>query len=191
MDNPHPTDPRPVFTLHHGGNSATFQKAPMEVAREALIAAAELEEEDGPLRDAIRRFASLLPDRRPVRESPDVLERRERMRRQMAETRELENNWRRIPAERRESMLLQVLGNERLLIREMTSRLNVELLGVEGKGPHGKHRALYESNVRSLVMRMLRSGQLDRTAETFRNKTRYRFFRSSRLDKAFRAEEAD
>jgi hypothetical protein len=100
---------------------------------------------------------------------------REKARQWNLERREIEDVWRRIPTERRESMLLQLLAAERLTISELTSRLNVQLLGVEGKGPHGKHAAVYHSNVRALVMRMQRAGRLERTPETFRNKIRYRY----------------
>ncbi len=84
-----------------------------------------------------------------------------------------EDVWKRTPTERREGMLLEALGSERLLIRELMLRVNTELLG----GVERKHRAVYESNIRSLVMRMVRDGQLERTPETFLNKTRYRYFR--------------
>lgn len=171
MSNSHPT-----FTLHHGANQATFEEHPIETARKALLAAADLENEDWAA--IMRRFASVLPNRGAVRRpTPDPFARRERVRPawQDDEWREIEDVWKRTPTERRESLLLQVLGSERLLIRELMLRVNTELLGAEGKGPYGKHRAVYESNIRSLVMRMLRDGQLERTPETLRNKTRYRY----------------
>jgi hypothetical protein len=85
--------------------------------------------------------------------------------------------------ERRESLLFQVLGDERLILRELTSRLNAEL----GTPDHEPYSALvaepvYQGNVRSLVMRMFHAGQLERVAESFKNKTRYRYFRKRGLD---------
>ena len=56
-----------------------------------------------------------------------------------------EDVWKRTPTERREGMLLEALGSERLLIRELMLRVNTELLG----GVERKHRAVYESNIRS------------------------------------------
>ncbi|MGI8630796.1 MAG: hypothetical protein ACR2LV_11625 [Solirubrobacteraceae bacterium] len=82
--------------------------------------------------------------------------------------------WKRTPAERRESLLLHVLGDERLIIRQLTSRLNAEL----GSGD----AVVYESHVRGLVMRMLAAGQLERVEESFRNKPRYRYFRKRTLE---------
>jgi hypothetical protein len=89
---------------------------------------------------------------------------------------ELESVWREMPMERRESFLFQALRDERLTLREITARLNVVLDAPEGEF------IVYQSNVRSLVMRMLRAGQLERVAETFKNKTRFRYFRKRGLD---------
>ena len=69
MDSSHPT-----FTLHHGERSATFQEHPVEVARRALLAAADLENEAGPWAGLMRRVASSLPDRERLRRAtPDGL----------------------------------------------------------------------------------------------------------------------
>ncbi len=86
-------------------------------------------------------------------------------------------------------MVLQVLGDERLIIRELTSRINV-LLGLSGE--RGS-RVVWEGDIRYLTSRMMRAGQLDREPESFRNKIRYRYFRAdglegpiADLDRAFR-----
>ncbi|MDQ6779175.1 MAG: hypothetical protein M3071_23795, partial [Actinomycetota bacterium] len=84
-----------------------------------------------------------------------------------------------IPPARREGLLLQVLGDERLVIRELTDRLNAEL-----RFPSSENRwyAVYQSHVRSLLMRMVREGQLERTPEMFKNKVRYRYSRKLPLE---------
>jgi hypothetical protein len=98
-------------------------------------------------------------------------------RRELAEIRERRNVWAQIPRERRESLLFQVLGDERLILRELTSRLNAEL-----GTPDRKSSSVDDGNVRSLVMRMFHAGQLERAEETFKNKPRYRYFRKRGLD---------
>jgi hypothetical protein len=181
-----------VLTLHHGDAQAEYVAHPMEVARRALLAAAELEDENGRVDwpDWLRRIAASLPDRGRVTPAVTPMgvtpapqsERAERDRREMDEIREIQERWKQITADRRESLLLHVLGDERLLIRELTVRLNDQLCPEGGKGPYGKHRAVYESNVRSLVMRMLQAGQLQRISESFKNKPRYRYFVKRALD---------
>jgi hypothetical protein len=81
---------------------------------------------------------------------------------------EAQDAWKRIPRERRESLLLHVLGDERLILRELTSRLNAELGSPDRTDAVGRTVpgwspiAVYEGNVRNLVRRMNRAGQLDR-----------------------------
>jgi hypothetical protein len=94
------------------------------------------------------------------------------------EIRERRDVWAGTPRERRESLLFQVLGDERLILRELTSRMNAEL----GTPDHGPHSAVYQGHVRSLVMRMFHAGQLERAGETFKNKPRWRYFRKRGLD---------
>jgi hypothetical protein len=55
----------PVLTLHQGDAKASFVEHPIEVARKALVAAAEIEPEIIAAR--LRRVASLLPERGSVR----------------------------------------------------------------------------------------------------------------------------
>lgn len=54
----------PVLTLHQGENKQEYVEHPIEVARRALLAAAELE---GGHLDRCRRIAELLPRRGPIR----------------------------------------------------------------------------------------------------------------------------
>ena len=54
----------PVFTLHQGDAEASFVEHPVEVARKALMAAADLETPRWA--EALRRFAELLPVRTTI-----------------------------------------------------------------------------------------------------------------------------
>lgn len=53
-----------VLTLHHGAAERTFTEHPIEVARRALLEAAEIE--DIHMARALRRVAETLPDRNGV-----------------------------------------------------------------------------------------------------------------------------
>jgi hypothetical protein len=57
----------PRFTLHQGQSEATFEEHPTELARKALIAAAQIETPT--LARHLHRIAELLPDRAPVRKA--------------------------------------------------------------------------------------------------------------------------
>lgn len=50
-----------IFTLHQGDAEASFGEHPTEIARQALIDAAEVE--GYPLADQMLRFAATLPER--------------------------------------------------------------------------------------------------------------------------------
>jgi hypothetical protein len=54
------------LTVHEGTQSASFDEHPTEVARRALIAAAAVESDDWAA--VLRRFASALPRRGPLRQ---------------------------------------------------------------------------------------------------------------------------
>jgi hypothetical protein len=86
-----------------------------------------------------------------------------------------------ISSARRESLLLHVLGEDRLTIRELTSRLNSEL---GYPSPENRNHAVFEHNVRSILRRLLRTGQLERASESFENKIRHRYFRRRPLEGA-------
>jgi hypothetical protein len=93
-----------------------------------------------------------------------------------------EDAWRRLSRDRRESLVFQVLGDRRLVIREITAGMNAELGYPQQEGRHNP-RAVCESEVGNLVKRMLREGQLQREAETFnKTHTRYRYSRRRDLD---------
>lgn len=55
-----------ALTLYQGENKQEYVEHPTEVARRALLAAAEVE--SGWLVEVMRRFASALPPRAPIRE---------------------------------------------------------------------------------------------------------------------------
>jgi hypothetical protein len=59
----------PALTLHHGAGEATFTEHPTEMARKALLAAAEIETPH--LAAAMRRVAAALPDRPAIRRAVD------------------------------------------------------------------------------------------------------------------------
>ena len=168
-----------VLTLHHGDCTREFVEHPIEVARKALLEAAVLEEQRGDATSALnwadimRRVASSLPERRPMLPDHEKAE-RERWNEEYEEAR---NAWRRTRTEQREALLLRVLGDDRLVIREMAARMNAEL-GYTEEGA----RAVGEYEARPLVTRMFRAGQLDRVEERFKNKPRYRYFRKQTLD---------
>ena len=55
----------PTLTLHHGDAEAVYIEHPIEVARKALMAAADVEDDEW--RSLLRRVALSLPRRAPVR----------------------------------------------------------------------------------------------------------------------------
>ena len=85
--------------------------------------------------------------------------------------------WRQTPKDRRETLVLQALGSEQLTIREVMAGVNFEL-GATDDGSC----FVYEGDVRRVMMRMLDGGQLERAKEVFRNKPRFHYFRTTRLD---------
>lgn len=56
---------QPVLTLHQGTNTAAYGRHPTEIARDALLTAAEAETPEWAA--VIQRFASALPHRGTVR----------------------------------------------------------------------------------------------------------------------------
>ncbi len=139
----------------------------------------ELRSSYGSLRQALRRDDAARARDNEQRERESSKQDLECFRREFQERDQRQAAvWTRRPVAVRESLLLRVLGEDRLIIRELTSRLNAELGSAEKRLP-----TLYEGNVRRLVMRMLRTGQLEREPEAFKGKTRYRYyFRKSVLD---------
>ena len=130
-------------------------------------------------------------------EQKNATRRRESVSQRRIDLDDAEAAWKRMPRERRETLVLHVLGDDRLVIREITGRMNAELGYPQSEG-ESRVRALYGSEVTNLVKRLWREGQLEREAETFKvNHTRYRYSRRRGLDgpiadleRAFRDDEA-
>lgn len=126
--------------------------------------AGELDDEDSCLRQAL----ALIDDGRSGERPQSKRQQRE----------EAKNQWKRMPRERREALAFQALGDNRLVIREITDRINAEL-----GYPQQPGGAVYGNEVASLVKRMCRQGQLEREPETFNvNHLRYRYFRRRGLE---------
>ena len=106
-----------------------------------------------------------------------LAEDRRQQRDRFSDQAERQASWRRLPRDRRESLLLHVLGEGRLTLREITRRLNAEL-GV----PEGALPTLFDDKVRPMVRRMVDIGQLERTEESFQGKLRYRYARKRDLE---------
>jgi hypothetical protein len=98
--------------------------------------------------------------------------RAEQIERQLRLREAIHERWNGLTGEARENLLLLVLGDDRLLIRELVERLNNELVPEDVTW-----RAVYESAVRGLATRLVRTGQLERNAEPWRGRVRYRYFR--------------
>jgi hypothetical protein len=85
---------------------------------------------------------------------------------------EIHDRWSALGGDAREELLFQVLGDDRLLIREIVERLNDVLVPEDVTW-----RAVYENAVRGLTVRLVRDGRLERIAEPWRGRVRYRYFR--------------
>jgi hypothetical protein len=107
------------------------------------------------------------------REQAEQTERKEREQREWAEP----SAWSQLSRERRETLVLQALGDKRQTLRELAAGMNREL------GLDRRPKMILPSEPASLVKRMWRDGQLLREPETF-NKThmRYRYSRNRTLE---------
>jgi hypothetical protein len=125
-------------------------------------------------------------------ELSDALERadrdgalQERVKRYRQERDEAEDAWRQLSAPARESLVMRVLGDERLIIPELVSRMNAELGYPDGRDEGGRTTpiAVFVSDVRRVVTRMHRAGHLDRVEEPAPGcRIRHRYFRKRALD---------
>ena len=62
----------PALTLHQGDAKAEYVEHPTEIARKALMAAAEVEwKQDRPFAYQLERFARTSPRREPIRREED------------------------------------------------------------------------------------------------------------------------
>lgn len=88
-------------------------------------------------------------------------------------------DWRKIPADRREAVVFQVLGENALTPREVTAAVNVEL-STPGEEDHWD--VVYQSWIQGLLKRMVQAGRLTREPEPFMGKFRYRYSRNRTLE---------
>ena len=125
--------------------------------------------------DRLALVHAVSSDLGPDREAVERRIERRRQRDRNAELREQQNRrahaWRRLPQERRDELLLQALGEQRLTIPELTSQLNAGL-----DAPTDGWPTLYSSTVASMVRRLVAVGEFDRIGEPFQGKIRYRYF---------------
>lgn len=153
-----------------------------------------LEEARGAIRDLLDEskhdaFIQLRYGYREIRRviESDNQKREEEARRSERESkidaaREGERAWKGASPARREHVLLNALGDGHLIIRELVPRMNAELGYPPAEGQRGK--AIYDSDVRRLLEKMLRAGQLERVKEAFGggNKFRWRYSVKRTLD---------
>lgn len=130
------------------------------------------------------RLAEMAGPRPPDREVEERERHGQAMREREVTIREASEAWRRVRRDERERLVSKVLGEGRLLIRELTERINAALGYPESTDEDGYRsaRAVYESEIRNLVVRLVRDGQLEREPEPFEGKIRYRYSRKRGLD---------
>lgn len=168
---------------------ATVQEAAaLRVVAHLMRAQAEELPADSAIARELEAGATRLAEAAGPRPPDRDLEEQERHRQAMLERekigREAEEAWRRVPRDERGRLVFEVLADERLLIREITERVNTAL-GYPDRDEDGWRsvRAVFESEIRNLVTRLVRDGELEREPEPF-NKThmRYRYSRKRRLE---------
>jgi hypothetical protein len=84
-------------------------------------------------------------------------------------------SWKEVDRHTRERLVVELLGDDRLTVKELTGRFTAEL---------PECRDLWEPNVRRLVERMARGGQLCRRQERWRpgaSGLRWRYYRNAKL----------
>jgi hypothetical protein len=106
-----------------------------------------------------------------------------------------------LPRAGRERFVLELLGEDRLTLRELTERVQVRVCEQVGcEGDPRIEAGVYEQDVRRTVMRMWRARELDRTPEPIRpggKPIRYRYFRRglegpiAELERAFHGGEGE
>jgi hypothetical protein len=81
--------------------------------------------------------------------------------------------WNATAGERRQRMILEALGDDRLTVGQLAKRMAER---------HGEEfGSVYDSMLRGEVGKMLAAGELDRIREDFRNRPRYLYFRKPGL----------
>jgi hypothetical protein len=160
-------------------HSLSLGQTPPSDGPAAIVLEAHLHPE--PCKDEMAwAIRDLLAEREPlVTDGPDEDEeveeveaketQEERRERRLRERLEKEAAWKRVPAAERDRILLEVLGEDRLTIRELTERMRSELPRCD----------LYESHVGRLVGRLFKEArELDRAADPRKKgRPRYLYFR--------------
>lgn len=95
----------------------------------------------------------------------------------VARRQEIRERWTKLPAARREGILLDVLGDERLFHRDLCDRVNTALVGAPDE-----ECAVYPTEVQVLAKSMFDAGQLDRAVDPTSRRRRYVYFRKRGLD---------
>ncbi len=84
--------------------------------------------------------------------------------------------WKKMPWADRERLALEILGEDRLTVNELTERLSAKVFALGGP-------ELHDSKTRPLLKRMLERRELQRVPETFRkSRIRYRYYRLTELE---------
>lgn len=103
--------------------------------------------------------------------------------------REVARRWGQLPAEERERLVIEQLGERRLTLAELAGEMRAAHPDTCGQ--------LYDTTLRPHAQKMIDRGVLAREGEQFRGKTRYRYFQPVKLegpiadlDRAFRDEAA-
>lgn len=143
-----------------------------ERARDALFDVLQTAEPDTGMR--LRLAYKELKDTIERDSSPEPLPDKERD--AFENRRELRDVWRQMPWHERERLLLDVLGDDKLTIGTLVTRVCESRPDV----------IVYDGGMRNLVTRMLKAGELDRVGEQWRagttkGSTRYRYFRRTEL----------
>ena len=81
--------------------------------------------------------------------------------------------WKSVSKVERERVAIEMIGEGRLTLTELTHKFQ-EHFGFDG--------TIYHSQIRPIAMRLLAAGELQREAEDFQGKVRYRWFRRRGLD---------
>ena len=183
----------PVLTLYQGGRAKTFRERPEDAAcREAEVRAVraivkEMQDQattipkGSALRDWLSGWSKRLaewadegacePDksgpRRSVAGETTAAPADDSRKRRRAERFTV---WAETPRQKREDTLLAVLADAQLTIRETAIEMSCQLGLSTNRG-----EALDTYELTPLIKRMFGTGQLQRRAELFKGKTRYRY----------------
>lgn len=158
-----------------------MREHPLETARRALTEAYELEIAERGFdgyewASTFKRFAECLPRRGPIPavSIPESVEPPPRLAERGRRHQARRLNWSRdTTIYNREQHVLTAIGEKQLTIAETMDAIRVV---------HEEGFFVGESGVRSVVTRLFKSHDLDRTGEEYRGRVRYRYFRRIGLE---------